>query len=88
MQWRLLRRWTGAGPQAYPLLDCPLAHQAEGEPIEAAGARHIVLVGTSQDEGLRLDKARELGFQTVLNAILLLLAARLLWSAVEGVTAG
>jgi len=33
----------------------------------AGGARHIVLVGAPQDEGLRLDKARELGFQTVLN---------------------
>ncbi len=27
-------------------------------------------------------------FETVLNAILLILAARLVWSAVEGVTAG
>ena len=38
-----------------------------GLAARAAGARHIVLVGTPQDEGLRLDKARELGFQTVLN---------------------
>ncbi|NLX95136.1 MAG: alcohol dehydrogenase catalytic domain-containing protein [Rhodopirellula sp.] len=33
----------------------------------AAGARHIVMVGAPQDEGMRLDKARQLGFQTVLN---------------------
>jgi L-iditol 2-dehydrogenase len=33
----------------------------------AAGARHIVVVGAPQDEALRLDKARALGFQTVLN---------------------
>jgi len=39
-----------------------------GLAARAAGARHILLVGTPQDEGLRLDKARELGFQTVLTA--------------------
>lgn len=33
----------------------------------AAGARHVVMVGAPQDEGMRLDKARQLGFQTVLN---------------------
>lgn len=38
-----------------------------GLAARAAGARHIVLIGTPQDEGLRLDKARELGFETVLN---------------------
>jgi len=39
-----------------------------GMAARAAGARHIVSVGAPADEGLRLDKARELGFQTVLNA--------------------
>ena len=38
-----------------------------GLTARAAGARHIVIVGAPPDEGLRLDKARELGFQTVLN---------------------
>lgn len=33
----------------------------------AAGARHIVISGTTADEGLRLNKARELGFETVVN---------------------
>lgn len=33
----------------------------------AAGARHVVVVGAPPDEGLRLDRARQLGFQTVLN---------------------
>jgi len=33
----------------------------------AAGARHVVMVGVPADEGLRLDKARQLGFPTVLN---------------------
>jgi len=32
-----------------------------------AGARHVVMVGAPPDEGLRLGKARELGFPTVLN---------------------
>jgi L-iditol 2-dehydrogenase len=34
----------------------------------AAGARHVVIVGTPADEEIRLAKARELGFETVLNA--------------------
>jgi L-iditol 2-dehydrogenase len=34
----------------------------------AAGARHVVIVGTPADEEIRLKKARELGFETVLNA--------------------
>ncbi len=34
----------------------------------AAGARHVVIVGTPADEALRLKKARELGFGTVINA--------------------
>jgi L-iditol 2-dehydrogenase len=38
-----------------------------GLAARAAGARHVALVGAPQDEGLRLGKARELGFQTVLN---------------------
>ena len=38
-----------------------------GLAARAAGARHVVLVGAPPDEGLRLDKARELGFPTVLN---------------------
>jgi len=33
----------------------------------AAGARHVVIVGTPADEALRLKKARELGFGTVIN---------------------
>jgi L-iditol 2-dehydrogenase len=33
----------------------------------AAGARQVVVVGAPPDEGLRLDKARELGFSHVLN---------------------
>lgn len=33
----------------------------------AAGARHVVMVGTPADEALRLRKARELGLDTVLN---------------------
>jgi L-iditol 2-dehydrogenase len=39
-----------------------------GLTAKAAGARHVVMVGAPADEGLRLDKARELGFETVLNA--------------------
>jgi L-iditol 2-dehydrogenase len=38
-----------------------------GLTAQAAGARHVVMVGAPQDEGLRFDKARELGFGTVLN---------------------
>ena len=38
-----------------------------GLTARAAGARHIVMVGAPPDEGFRLDKARELGFETVLN---------------------
>ncbi len=38
-----------------------------GLTARAAGARHIVMAGAPPDEGLRLDKARELGFNTVLN---------------------
>jgi len=34
----------------------------------AAGARHVVIVGVPADEEIRLKKARELGFETVLNA--------------------
>ncbi|HXX22721.1 MAG TPA: alcohol dehydrogenase catalytic domain-containing protein [Terriglobia bacterium] len=33
----------------------------------AAGARHVAIVGTPVDESLRLKKARELGFETVIN---------------------
>ncbi|MDD3117828.1 MAG: alcohol dehydrogenase catalytic domain-containing protein [Victivallales bacterium] len=38
-----------------------------GLAAKAAGARHVVMAGAPPDEGLRLDKARELGFDTVLN---------------------
>lgn len=38
-----------------------------GLTAKAAGARHVVMAGAPPDEGLRLDKARELGFETVLN---------------------
>jgi L-iditol 2-dehydrogenase len=34
---------------------------------QAAGARHVVVVGAPADEDFRLDKARQIGFQTVLN---------------------
>lgn len=34
----------------------------------AAGARHVVIVGAPADEEIRLKRARELGFETVLNA--------------------
>ena len=33
----------------------------------AAGARHVVIVGAPADEEIRLRKAREIGFETVLN---------------------
>ncbi len=38
-----------------------------GLTAKAAGARHVVMVGTPGDVGLRLDKAKELKFETVLN---------------------
>lgn len=38
-----------------------------GLTARAAGARHVVIAGAPPDEGLRLDKARALGFDTVLN---------------------
>ncbi len=38
-----------------------------GLTARTAGARHVVMAGAAADEGLRLDKARELGFETVLN---------------------
>ena len=38
-----------------------------GLTARAAGARHVVIVGTPADESLRLKKARELGFETVIN---------------------
>ncbi len=38
-----------------------------GLTAKASGARHIVMAGAPPDEGLRLDKAKELGFETVLN---------------------
>jgi L-iditol 2-dehydrogenase len=34
----------------------------------AAGARRVVVVGTPRDEGMRLGKSRELGFDTINNA--------------------
>ncbi len=38
-----------------------------GLSARAAGARHVVMVGSPEDESLRLKKARELGFETVIN---------------------
>lgn len=38
-----------------------------GMVARAAGARHIAIIGTPADEAIRLAKARELGFQTVIN---------------------
>jgi L-iditol 2-dehydrogenase len=38
-----------------------------GLTARAAGARHVVMVGAPPDEAVRLKKARELGFETVLN---------------------
>jgi len=38
-----------------------------GLTARAAGARHVVMAGAAPDEGLRLGKARELGFETVIN---------------------
>ncbi|MHB9022724.1 MAG: zinc-dependent alcohol dehydrogenase [Armatimonadota bacterium] len=38
-----------------------------GLTARAGGARHIVIVGTPADEAIRLKKARELGFDTVVN---------------------
>ena len=38
-----------------------------GLTARAAGARHVVMVGAPPDEESRLDKARQLGFPTVLN---------------------
>lgn len=38
-----------------------------GLTARAAGARHIVLVGSPDDESIRLKKGRELGFETVIN---------------------
>ncbi len=38
-----------------------------GLTAKAAGARHIVMAGAPPDEGMRLEKAKELGFNTVLN---------------------
>ncbi len=38
-----------------------------GLTAQAAGARHVVIVGAPPDEALRLPKARQLGFPTVLN---------------------
>ena len=52
-----------AGDFVAVLGDGPIGLLA-GLTAQAAGARHVVVVGT---EGPRLDKARELGFQTVLS---------------------
>ena len=38
-----------------------------GLAAKASGARHVVMAGAPPDEGLRLDKARELNFDTVVN---------------------
>jgi L-iditol 2-dehydrogenase len=38
-----------------------------GLTARAAGARHVVITGTPADEEVRLSKARELGFETVVN---------------------
>lgn len=39
-----------------------------GLTARAAGARHVVMIGAAADEALRLEKARQIGFETVLNA--------------------
>ena len=39
-----------------------------GQVAKAGGARHVVMVGAAPDEGLRLNTARALGFETVLTA--------------------
>jgi len=41
-----------------------------GLAARAAGARHVVMIGTPADEAVRLTKARALGFETVLNLAL------------------
>lgn len=38
-----------------------------GLAAKAAGARHVVMAGTTADEAVRLAKARSLGFETVVN---------------------
>ena len=38
-----------------------------GLTARAAGARHVVITGTPADEEVRLSKARQLGFETVVN---------------------
>ena len=38
-----------------------------GLTARAAGARHVVIVGTPADEEVRVKKARDLGFETVIN---------------------
>jgi L-iditol 2-dehydrogenase len=38
-----------------------------GLTARAAGARHVVITGTPADEKMRLSKARQLGFETVVN---------------------
>lgn len=38
-----------------------------GLTARAGGARHVVMVGAPADEAIRLKKARELGFETVIN---------------------
>ncbi|MEN6533922.1 MAG: alcohol dehydrogenase catalytic domain-containing protein [Bryobacteraceae bacterium] len=38
-----------------------------GLAAKAAGARHVVMAGTTSDEAVRLAKARSLGFETVVN---------------------
>ncbi len=54
-----------------------------GLTAKAGGARHIVMAGAPPDEGLRLGKARELGFETVVNV-----AKENLAEVVMGLTGG
>ena len=38
-----------------------------GMTAEAAGARHVIMAGAPPDEGMRLEKAKALGFESVVN---------------------
>lgn len=40
-----------------------------GLTARAGGARHVLIAGTPGDEAIRLRKARELGFETVINVV-------------------
>ncbi len=63
----LERAGVAAGDFVVVLGPGPIGFLA-GLAARAAGARHVVMVGAPPDEALRLEKARRLGFETVLNA--------------------